>query len=126
MTVLWVFLGGAVGGVLRYLLAVWFPARAPGRLPVGLFAANLIGSLILGMVARASVDAGYLLLGTGLCGSLTTFSTFAVEVAGAWRGGHRLAATGQALLMIVAGLAAAAAGLCWAGCSAEPTPVRTH
>ncbi|MGJ3508048.1 fluoride efflux transporter FluC [Enemella sp. A6] len=114
MSVLWVFLGGALGGVLRYLLAVWLPARTPGRLSPGLFAANLLGSLLLGSVAGFAVDAGYLLLGTGLCGSLTTFSTFAIECVRAWRAGHRLAAVIQAAAMLGSGVAAAAAGL-WLG-----------
>ncbi|NLT30184.1 MAG: CrcB family protein [Propionibacterium sp.] len=114
MSVLWVFLGGAAGGVLRYLLALRFASRDPARLAPGLIAANLLGSLALGVIARVTVDTGYLLWGTGLCGGLTTFSTFAVEVLGVLRTGRRLAALLQAGAMIVGGVGAAALGL-WLG-----------
>lgn len=115
MSVLLVFLGGAAGGVLRHLLATWFPARTSGWLSPGLWTVNLAGSFALGLLTRLVGEAGHLLWGVGLCGGLTTFSTLAVEVLGIWRAGHRRAAVAQGLLMVTGGVLAAAAGLSTGG-----------
>lgn len=115
MSVLWVFLGGAVGGILRYLAVVLLPARESRRLSPGLIVVNLVGSFVLGLAVRWVSDAGYLLVATGLCGSLTTFSTLAVEVLRVWHSGHHAAAMGQAAVMVFGGFAAAGVGLLLGG-----------
>lgn len=82
--VLLVFLGGGAGSVLRYGLGRWLNDHSSG-LPLGTFAANILGSLvigiILGMAARNGnlSDNTLLLVATGFCGGFTTFSTFAYE-----------------------------------------------
>lgn len=111
MSVVWVFLGGALGGVLRYLAVVVLPAREARRLSPGLIAVNLVGSFVLGLAVGWVSAAGYLLIATGLCGSLTTFSTLAVEVMRVWQSGHRAAAIGQAAVMVLGGFAAGGLGL---------------
>jgi fluoride exporter len=82
-----VFAGGAVGTLARYGLALAWPTES-GRWPWGTFAANLIGCFVLGALLEALVRRGAdvgarqqlrLLVGTGFCGGLTTYSTFAVE-----------------------------------------------
>ncbi len=80
MTVLLVALGAAVGAVLRHAVAVALPGRRATLL------VNLAGSLLLGLLAPAA-PAAAALLGVGLCGGLTTFSTYALEVldGGGWR-----------------------------------------
>jgi len=79
-----VFLGGGFGSSLRYGLGKYLNSTATG-IPYGTFAANIIGSLligiILGMAAKNdSISQNtMLLLATGFCGGFTTFSTFAYE-----------------------------------------------
>lgn len=79
-----VFLGGGVGSVLRFLLSKFWNSTETG-IPYGTFAANIIGSfligIILGYVARNQYISNEteLLLATGFCGGFTTFSTFAYE-----------------------------------------------
>src|SRR5205814_10184345 len=85
MTVLLVVLGAAVGAPLRYLADRAIQARDDSVFPWGTFTVNVAGSFILGVLVRgASVHAvpGSLvsLLGTGLCGALTTYSTFGYEI----------------------------------------------
>ena len=82
MSFLLVALGAAVGAPLRYLIDRGVQARHDSLFPWGTFAVNVIGSLILGiLVGAAAAVPGHLttLLGTGLCGALTTYSTFGFE-----------------------------------------------
>lgn len=79
-----VFIGGGFGSALRFLLGKYLNSSATG-IPYGTFAANILGSLligiILGMAAKnETISQQYtLLLATGFCGGFTTFSTFAYE-----------------------------------------------
>lgn len=85
-----VALGGAAGSVLRYGLSLLLNAAWPalGHYPLGTLTANVIGCFLLGLVlgwqARLS-EGQVLLLATGLCGGLTTFSTLEAE---AWAMGR--------------------------------------
>ncbi len=74
MTLLLVALGGGAGAVVRFLVGVWRPGRG------ATLAVNVVGSALLGALAGASASVAAL-VGVGFCGGLTTFSTFAVEVA---------------------------------------------
>lgn len=79
-----VFIGGGFGSVLRFILGK-FMNNAENGIPYGTFAANILGSLligiILGMAAKndSLTSNQTLLLATGFCGGFTTFSTFAYE-----------------------------------------------
>lgn len=79
-----VFIGGGIGSALRYVIGKWLNSSESG-IPYGTFAANIIGSLligiILGLAAKNSTlsQNHTLLLATGFCGGFTTFSTFAYE-----------------------------------------------
>lgn len=106
MTALLVIAGAAVGAPVRYLVSQWARRRFPG-LPWGTFAVNTAGSLLLGLLAGALVSAPAMsLLGTGFCGALTTYSTFAEETYQLPRGKAALNATGS----VLAGIIAAAGG----------------
>jgi CrcB protein len=113
MTVLLVALGAAVGAPLRYLVDRAVQARHDSLFPWGTFAVNVTGSFILGGLASiaAHVPAPLLaLLGTGLCGALTTYSTFGYETVRLLHDRARLYAVLNAIASVGAGLGAAAAG----------------
>jgi fluoride exporter len=84
MSVLLVLLGGAVGAPVRYLTDIYVESRHDSVFPWGTFVVNVAGSLVLGATAGAvSATDGptwvLVLVGTGFCGALTTFSTFSLE-----------------------------------------------
>jgi fluoride exporter len=80
-----VSVGGIVGCLLRWLLGLWFNSQ-PSVVPLGTLAANLIGGYIVGVaVAFFAINNNLapewrLLVITGFCGGLTTFSSFSAEV----------------------------------------------
>lgn len=77
--------GGAVGACLRYFLTSQFDSWFGKALPFGTLGVNVIGSfclaLLYGLIERHELtDSPYrALLGVGLMGALTTFSTFSIE-----------------------------------------------
>jgi CrcB protein len=81
---LFVFVGGGFGSIARYLLAKYFNSSASG-IPYGTFLANILGSLLIGIILGLAAKNDTLtqnqtlLLATGFCGGFTTFSTFAYE-----------------------------------------------
>ncbi|MER7772812.1 fluoride efflux transporter CrcB [Kitasatospora sp. NPDC096140] len=115
MNWLLVVAGAVVGAPLRYLTDRAVQSRHDSVFPWGTFTVNVVGCLILGTVTGA-VAAGaassrvQLLLGTGLCGALTTYSTFSYETL-------RLAETGAGryALANVAGSVAAGLAAVYAG-----------
>jgi CrcB protein len=71
---------GALGAWLRFAVGGAITARRPGDFPLGTFVVNLTGGLLLGVLTGAGVTGHALLvLGTGLLGGYTTFSTWMVE-----------------------------------------------
>ena len=84
MTVLLVLVGAMIGAPTRYLVDRAVQARHASVFPYGTFAVNVAGSVLLGFLLGARLHLGLpssvlLLLGTGFCGGLTTFSTFGYE-----------------------------------------------
>jgi CrcB protein len=80
-----IFAGGAAGALGRTAIVENWPA-APGHWPWPTFGVNIAGALLLGyfvtrLQERLPLSAyGHPLLGTGLCGALTTFSTMQLEL----------------------------------------------
>jgi fluoride exporter len=109
----WVVAGATVGAPLRYLLDRAVQARHDTRFPWGTFTVNVIGSLILGLLAADSLHVPgplFAALGTGFCGALTTYSTFGYETVRLLQEGTRLHAAANVVATVLAGLGAAAVG----------------
>ncbi|MEU6591308.1 fluoride efflux transporter CrcB [Streptomyces sp. NPDC046881] len=120
MNWLLVVAGAVVGAPVRYLTDRAVQARHDSLFPWGTFVVNVVGCLVLGLLTGA-VSAGaagphlQLLLGTGLCGALTTYSTFSYETLRLTEAGSGLYAALNVAASVVAGLAAAFAGAALAG-----------
>jgi len=116
VTVLLVLVGGAIGAVARYLTDLGIQQRHGSRLPWGTWTVNVTGSAILGVVG-ATAAAGSLspsavtFVGTGICGALTTFSTFGYETLRLLEAGAVRSAAVNVLGSVLAGLLAC--GLGW-------------
>ncbi|MCT7357252.1 fluoride efflux transporter CrcB [Streptomyces sp. 15-116A] len=116
MNWLLVVAGAMIGAPLRFLADRAVQSRHGSGFPWGTFAVNVTGCLILGLVTGA-VTAGavgsrlQLLLGTGLCGALTTYSTFSWETLRLIETGARGRAAANVAGSVPAGLGAACAGL---------------
>jgi CrcB protein len=107
--------GAMVGAPLRFLTDRFVQSRHDTVFPWGTFTVNVVGCLILGCLTGAAVAGGassqlQLLLGTGLCGALTTYSTFSYETLRLEADGARFLAAANVALSVVAGLGAAFAG----------------
>jgi len=103
-------LAGGVGAVLRYLVDLGIARLAGRRFPWGILLVNLSGSFALGLVTAALPGAA-VLLGAGLLGGYTTFSTAMLDAVALWRDGERPAAAFDAVGMLLLGLLAAGLGL---------------
>ena len=108
-----IFAGGFAGAVTRALLAEALPAD-PGSWPWATFLVNIAGAFLLGYFITRLQERLPLssyrrpLLGTGLCGALTTFSTVQLEHVHMLDAGRTGLATAYALVSISAGFAAVA------------------
>jgi fluoride exporter len=106
-----VFAGGAVGTLGRGLLGEAFPATAASW-PWVTFTVNLAGAFLLGYFTTRLQERLPLssyqrpLLGTGLCGGLTTFSTMQVELLGMLDAHRFWLAAGYASASITGGYSA--------------------
>lgn len=109
-----IFVGGAIGALARYGLAEALP-HDPGTWPWATFAVNVAGALALGYLTTRLQErlppSAYRrpLLGTGLCGALTTFSTMQVELLQMLDAGDAGLAASYAAASLAAGLLAIAA-----------------
>nr|WP_321237063.1 fluoride efflux transporter CrcB [uncultured Psychroserpens sp.] len=79
-----VFVGGGFGSVLRFIIGKFLNNTENG-IPYGTFVANILGSLLIGIILGIAAKNNTLtsnqtlFLATGFCGGFTTFSTFAYE-----------------------------------------------
>ena len=105
--ILLVALGGAVGAALRYGIVRLLPAHFPW----GVLLANVLGSLLFGVILAGASHDMRLLAMVGFCGALTTFSTFALDTLVLGREGRPGAAVANIALSTAACIGAVAAGL---------------
>lgn len=113
---LWIALGGALGSVARYWIAVW-ALPVSRSLPWGTIGINVAGSFLIGFFGTLTLASGRhpapewlrLFVMVGVCGGFTTFSSFSLQTldllrADAW--GRALANVGLSVLLCLASVAA--------------------
>jgi fluoride exporter len=113
--VLAVALGGLIGAPLRYHLDRAVQNRHGSVFPWGTLVVNLAGCFVLGILTTARSahvlgTSASALLGVGLCGAFTTYSTFGYETLRLVEDGARLAAVANVVVSVFAGLGAALVG----------------
>ncbi|NUB90503.1 fluoride efflux transporter CrcB [Haloterrigena sp. SYSU A558-1] len=103
-------IGGAIGAVLRHWVSLQLASE---RFPWPTLAVNVLGSFGFALALFAGAGESTLrLVGTGICGAFTTFSSFSVETVGLYeRGDRRLAVVNAAGNLA---LSLSAIGLAWA------------
>lgn len=119
MSTLWTWLGvavaGGAGAVLRLLVDGSVTQRFAAGLPYGTLVVNLSGAFVLGLLDGAVLPEHVaLVVGTGLVGAYTTFSTWIFETQRLAEERQLVRAAANLGLSVVAGLAVAALGL-WIG-----------
>ena len=111
-----VALGGAMGAVARYWLSGLLN-NTDQKLPVGTLTANVVGSLLMGVLFVLVMERAKLppemrpLLMTGFLGAFTTFSAFSLETVTLINEGHVTAALFYVLLSVVLSVAALSAAI---------------
>lgn len=121
-----VFVGGGLGAVARYGLVRASESALGTAFPYGVFAANIAGSFLMGVLAgwlvvrgggfgmfldMAGHDAAKAALATGLLGGFTTFSAFSLDAVRLWETGSQGAAIAYVALSVALALLALIAGL---------------
>ena len=99
--------GSGLGGVLRYFISDFVQRSSTSLFPYGTLAVNIIGSFIIGLVLfyfdslKLISSEMRLFLTIGLCGGLTTFSTFSYETVKLFQDSEFLLAGANILLNVI-------------------------
>ncbi|EZP29187.1 fluoride efflux transporter CrcB [Microbacterium oleivorans] len=109
-------LAGGVGAALRLVIDGSVKTRVKTALPVGTLLINVSGSLVLGFVTELALggildESWRLIIGTGLCGGFTTFSTASFETVRLVQERRYALASVNAIGMLVAAVAAGLGGI---------------
>lgn len=117
-----VFVGGAVGTVARAAIDAAMPK--PGGFPLAILLINVLGALLLGILLEALLRPGQeppaiadlrLLLGTGVMGGFTTYSTLALGAVELAHGGAPWLGLGYLAISVLLGVGASVAGILLGG-----------
>ncbi len=109
---LMIALGGALGSLARYGVALWVQQRVGGTFPAGTFLVNVSGCLIMGGVMTLLTEGGAFhpnwrfLIPIGFIGAYTTFSTFELETFRAVEEGGVLIALSNVVFSVIVGFLA--------------------
>jgi len=111
-----VMAGGALGSAARFLVGRAALTRFGPDLPYGTLTVNIVGGfamgLLVGILARNnSGESWRLLLGVGLLGGFTTFSSFSLEVVTLFERGDLVTALGYVVASVVGAIVAVFLGL---------------
>jgi fluoride exporter len=117
MSYLWVMIGSALGGVLRYAISK-LTMPISGGVPFGTIIINILGSFVIGYFGTLTLHNGRypvsenmrIFVMVGLCGGFTTFSSFSLQTFDLARSGSWGKALANIVLSVVLCLAAVAAG----------------
>lgn len=119
-----VLIGGSLGTAARYLLSTVIPAWQ--GIPLGTFAINIVGALVLGILLETLIRRGpdegmrrtlRLLVGTGMLGGFTTYSSFVVDADGLLAADQLWGSLVYSGATLFLGAAASAAGIIVAAAS---------
>ena len=117
MKIVVVAIGGALGAVSRYGMAVLVARLWTGEFPLATFLINISGSFILGFFATFAAEKSTLdplwrlLVATGFVGAYTTFSTFEYETQALAENGAAMLALANIVASVIAGFAAVQLGV---------------
>jgi CrcB protein len=108
-----VFVGAGLGGAIRHAMNIWVARLMGTHFPWHTFSINILGSLVMGMVAGYFALRGHatghlrLFLATGVLGGFTTFSAFSLDAVLLWERHEQLLSAlyvGGSVFGAVAGL----------------------
>jgi CrcB protein len=117
MPYLWVTLGSAIGGLLRYAITRW-TMHISLSFPYGTVFINVLGSFVIGYFGTLTLQSGKypasdnlrLFVMVGICGGFTTFSSFSLQTFDLMRSGGWGRALANVVLSVVLCVGAVAAG----------------
>jgi CrcB protein len=120
MPYLWVMIGSALGGLLRYAISRWTMHLSPTStsFPYGTVFINVLGSFVIGYFGTLTLQTGKypasdnlrLFVMVGVCGGFTTFSSFSLQTFEMMRGGAWGRALANVILSVVLCVVAVAVG----------------
>lgn len=110
-----VIIGGSLGCIIRWQLSArlnaFFPHLPPGTLVVNLLGGFIIGAALAWFIRHPGLDPAWrIFITTGLCGGMTTFSTFSAEVFALLQAGNVIWAAASVFIHIMGSLLMTAAG----------------
>ncbi len=113
----WIALGGALGSVARYWIALW-AVPLSRNLPWGTIGINIAGSFLIGFFGTLTLEGGRhpapewarLFVMVGICGGFTTFSSFSLQTLDLLRGGGWGRALANVAVSVMLCLASVAIG----------------